>query len=252
MISAAVLTKNEERNIVECLESLKWCDEIIVIDDYSEDNTIKIAQKIGAKVFKHSLNDDFSKLRNFGLEKAKGDWILFVDADERISEDLKDEISYLISFGGRRKQLNGYFIKRTDFMWGKELKYGETGNIKLLRLAKKGKGMWEGMVHETWKVKGKIGQLKNPLMHYPHRSIDEFLKEINFYTSIKVKELYGQNVHASWFSIIAYPLGKFLLNYFIKKGLLDGIPGLIVAIMMSLHSFILRGKLWIWQRKKEK
>lgn len=252
MITAIILTKNEERNIVDSLKSLKWCNEIIIIDDYSVDNTIKIAQDLGAKVFKHSLNDDFSKQRNFGLSKARGEWVLFVDADERVTENLKTEISHLTTDSGRTKQLNGYFIKRKDFMWGRELKHGETGKIKLLRLAKRDSGKWEGKVHEEWKVEGKVGQLKNPLYHYPHQSITKFLQEINFYTDLRAKELYDQKIHTSWIAIIAYPLGKFLLNYLVKKGFLDKTQGLCIAIIMSFHSFLVRSKLWSMNNKINK
>lgn len=244
MITSIVLTKNEERNIVDSLKSLKWSDEIIVIDDYSRDKTVQIAKKMGAKVIPHRLNLDFSRQRNFGLSKARGEWVLFIDADERVTKNLKTEISHLTTDSDRTKQLNGYFIRRIDFMWGKELKHGETGNIKLLRLAKRDSGKWEGKVHEEWKIDGKVGQLKNSLYHYPHQSIAKFLQEINFYTDLRAKELYDQKVHASWITIIAYPLGKFLLNYLVKKGFLDKTQGLCIAIIMSFHSFLVRSKLW--------
>ena len=164
MITAVVLTKNEERNIVDCLESLSWCDEIVVVDDNSEDRTVEISKKIGAKIFTRNLNNDFSAQRNFALSKAREDWILFIDADERVSEELKEEIKHRIN----TNKADGYLIKRTDTIWDKKLKYGETGNIVLLRLARKNKGKWEGKVHEKWKIEGKADTLKNHLDHYPH------------------------------------------------------------------------------------
>ncbi|MEK7502101.1 MAG: glycosyltransferase family 2 protein, partial [Patescibacteria group bacterium] len=188
MISAVVLTKNEEKNIVDCLESLSWCDEIIVVDDNSEDRTAEISKKFSAKVFIRNLNSDFSKQRNFGLEKASGDWILFVDADERVTPLLRKEI--IQSTNNPINQYDGFYIKRKDFMWEKELKYGETGNVVLLRLARENKGEWEGKVHEEWKVKGSVGEFKNSILHYPHPTISEFLKEINYYTDIRAKELF--------------------------------------------------------------
>ncbi len=257
MITAVILTRDEEKNIEECLRVLYWCDELIVIDDNSSDKTVEIARKMGAKVFSHALKDDFSQQRNYGLEKTKSDWVLFVDADERVSEALASELSTFPSAraqGEGNSQLStqyvGFYIKRKDFMWGKELKHGETGKVKLLRLAKKAAGEWEGKVHEEWKIKGKIGQLNSPLLHYPHQSITEFLKEINFYTDIRAKELYERGVRVNFFSIIAYPKAKFLFNYFLKLGFLDGVNGFIFALMMSFHSFLVRGKLWLlWKRK---
>lgn len=247
MISAIVLTKNEEKNIAACLESISWCDEIIVIDDNSEDKTVEIAKKLGAKVSIRSLQDNFASQRNFGLEQAKGDWILFLDADERISQALWYEI--MAKTNAPFSPYAGYYIKRTDTMWGKQLKYGETGNIKILRLAKKDTGRWEGSVHEIWKVKGKTDILQNALMHYPHQSVKEFLHEINYYSDLRAQELRKKKVSVSWFTIILYPKAKFILNYIFKGGFLDGLPGLIFAFMMSLHSFLVRGKLWLlWQK----
>jgi len=253
MISAIVLTKNEENNIVDCLGSLLWCDEIVVIDDNSEDRTVEIVKNLKnekIKIFDHPIENDFSAQRNYGLENARGEWVLFVDADERVTDGLKNEIDYLIRYSDRVNKLNGYFIKRRDIIWGKELNYGETGDIKLLRLARKVKGQWMGKVHEVWKVKGRIGELRNPLYHYPHQSITEFLQEINFYTDLRAKELLEENVKVYWWSILIYPLGKFILNYGIKRGFLDGLHGLIFAILMSFHSFLVRSKLWqLWQKK---
>lgn len=248
MISAVVLTKNEEKNIVDCLELLVWCDEIVVVDDSSEDRTLEIAQKMGAKVFVHALEDDFSKQRNFGLQQAQNDWVLFVDADERVSPELAREIKYQIA-NRKNNDINGFYVKRVDFLWGRELKHGETGNMKLLRLARKDAGAWEGAVHEKWRIKGKVGELKNPLLHYPHQTISEFLREINFYTDLRAKELYMSDIPIYWTSIILYPKAKFIYNYFIKMGFLDGIPGFIFALFMSFHSFLVRGKLWLLWKK---
>jgi len=251
MISAIALTKNEEKNIVDCLESLLWCDEILVIDDNSEDKTVQIIENLKnkkVKVLTRSLNNDFSEQRNFALRLAQHEWTLFIDADERISLALEYEILSLIN--SPLSDFSGYYIKRRDVIWGKELKYGETGNIKLLRLVKKEKGEWVGKVHESFRIKGKTGLLRNPLMHYPHQGITQFLQEINFYTDLRAKELLDKNTKVYWWSIIVYPLGKFFFNYVVRRGFLDGLHGLIFAILMTFHSFLVRGKLWqLWQKK---
>lgn len=247
MISAIILTKNEERNIEACLDSVSWCDEKIIIDDHSTDKTVDLAKKKGAKVFVRSMYNNFSDQRNYGLEKAKGDWILFIDADERISSALWYEI--MSHSSEAIEEYAGFYIKRQDTMWGKVLKYGETGNVVLLRLAKKGTGKWEGSVHEQWNIKGKTAVLKNPLEHFPHQTVAEFLREINFYTDIRAEELFKKKIKSNWFSIIVYPKAKFALNYFFRLGFLDGLPGLIFALMMSLHSFLVRSKLWLMRQK---
>lgn len=251
MISVVILAKNDEKGIVECIESVKWSDEIIVIDDNSTDGTEASAKKLGALIYRRSL-DDFSSQRNFGLSKASGEWVLFVDADERISDALAFEISNAIHQWTNKIQNNysGFYIKRSDFLWGKQLKYGEAGGIKLIRLAKKSKGEWKGRVHEKWIIQGNLGILKNPINHYPHQTISNFLKELNWYTTIRAKELYDSKSKVHWWSLIVYPIGKFLDNYLFKKGFLDGDRGLIIALIMSLHSFLVRGKLWQLQQKK--
>ena len=249
MISVIVLTKNEEKNIDECLSTVSWADEVIVIDDNSNDRTVEIAKKRGVKAISHPLNNDFSQQRNFGLSQTKGDWILFVDADERISSALWYEIMAITN--DPAGIYNGFYLKRRDVIWGKELKYGETGNVKLLRLARKDSGIWKGRVHEIWEVSRKTAVLKNPIMHYPHQSIKEFLQEVNYYTDLRAGELHKKKVYSSWISIIIYTKLKFIVNYFVKGGIFDGIPGLLFALMMSFHSFLVRGKLWqLWQKKK--
>lgn len=243
MISAIILTHNEEKNIKECLETVKWCDEIIVIDDVSTDRTVELAKKQGAVVFSRKLDGNFSDQRNFGLSKAKGEWVLFIDADERVSEALWFEI---MQHTNSPIGVNvGFFIKRKDTIWNHELNFGETGSIKLLKLAKKGSGNWERSVHEIWKVKGNTAVLNNPLMHYPHINVAKFLKEINFYTGLRARELFENRTKASFLSIIFFPTGKFLQNYLFRQGFRDGIPGLLLALMMSFHSFLVRSKLWL-------
>ena len=246
-ISAVVIAKNEENSLVDCIEALRFCDEIIAIDDYSTDRTLEITKSLKVSVFQHHLNSDFSKMRNFGLEKSTGDWVLFVDADERISNDLQKEIVEKI----QEESIDGFFIPREDVIWGRKLKYGEAGNIKLLRLGRRTKGKWKGKVHEVWDIKGKIDYLKNPIVHYPHQTLTEFLDEINAYSSIRAEELFKEKKEVKGRDIIFYPLGKFFVNYFFKRGYQDAVPGLLYAILMSFHSFLVRGKLYLLTKKSE-
>lgn len=249
MISAVILTKNEEENIESCIKGLRWCDEVLVIDDNSTDKTKKLAESLGARVLVNDLKNDFSQQRNFGLSKAKGDWVFFVDADERVSESLTFEITSSL-LQKDTDFINGFCMRRIDTMWGKQLLHGENGNVRLVRLARKNAGQWVGDVHEEWKVKGKIVELKNPLFHFPHQTVAEFLTEINYYTTIRAQELYKKRVKVHVWDIILYPKAKFIVNFILKLGFLDGIPGLVVAMLMSFHSYLVRGKLWLlWQKK---
>lgn len=245
-ISAVVLTKNEEKNIQKCLESLRFCDEVIVVDDFSKDTTEKIALKIGAKVYKRKLDNDFSKQRNFGLSKAKGKWVLFVDADEWVSEKLAIEILKSVNDSAHK----GFYLRRRDFFMGKEIKFGEQGKVKLLRLAQKNFGKWERCVHEVWKIEGSVGELKNPLLHNPHQNFKEFIDDINWMSALHAKANLSEGKKSNLAKIIFYPLGKFLYNFFLRQGFLDGSCGFLLAIFMSFHSFLAWSKLWFLQKTK--
>lgn len=252
MISIVILTHNEEKNILDCLETVSWADEIILLDDNSVDRTVEIAkaqQLKNLKVFEHSLNGDFAAQRNFALLHAQNEWVLFIDTDERVTAELRTEINDLIIEEKEQPVFNGMYLKRVDFMWGKLLKHGETGNIKLLRLARKTAGKWVGKVHEIWEISGETDTLENQLNHYPHPTISEFLQEINFYTTLRAKELLEKGEKSSLLKIIVYPKAKFVQNYFLRLGFLDGLEGLVQAILMSFHSFLVRAKLWTYSNK---
>lgn len=264
MISAVVLTKNEEKNIRECLLGLKWCDDVLVIDDDSTDETMRMAEEMGATVIKRSLSGDFAKQRNFALRQvytersrsAKGEWVFFVDADERVSKELSEEIKESI----KKDNVNGFYFRRIDNFMGKWLKHGEVGGVgegegfggvKILRLAKKNVGRWKRKVDEIWEVKGKTKTLKNPLLHYSHPTLTEFFTSINERSTLNAKEFYkdGRKITLiEWFK----PLAKFIQNYFFRLGFLDGNPGFVFAVLMSFHSFLVRGKLYLLLEKDKK
>lgn len=245
MITAIVLTKNEEGNIKKCLKTLRWCGEIVVVDDYSDDKTREIAKKLGARVFVRNLKGDFAAQRNFGLKKAMGDWVLFVDADERVTPALRAEITNF-----QFSIFNGAYLERKDYFLGRWLRFGETANVKLLRLARKNAGTWKRKVHEFWQIKkSRVGELKNPLLHYPHQTILRFLVQINEYTSLDANQFYQEGQRFQFWQLFLYPTAKFFQNYFIRLGILDGFPGLVMTWMMSLHSLITRVKLWEIEKK---
>ncbi|OGG09142.1 hypothetical protein A2154_03745 [Candidatus Gottesmanbacteria bacterium RBG_16_43_7] len=244
MITAMVLTRNSADSLTDCLGSLTFCDEIIVIDDNSTDATVMVAQKAGARVYRRALGANFSAQRNFGLSKAKDGWVIFVDSDEVVSSKLADEISVSVSSSA----FVAYRLKRTDFIFGRLLKHGETGNIFLIRLAKKNAGLWISPVHETWEIKGTVGRLKSPLMHYPHPTISQFLSDINEYSTLRARDLFSRREKSSYFTVLISPAAKLIQNYFMKLGFMDGIAGLMHALIMSFHSFLVRGKLYLLWR----
>ncbi len=202
--------------------------------------------KLGIITLEEPNIQDFAKARNSALKKSTADWIFFVDDDEVVTPELAREIKFALN----SHDFDAYLIPRRDTFLGRELKHGETGNAKFIRLAKKDFGKWVRPVHEVWTGKGRVGELKNPLLHTPHQSISTFLTKIDNYSSIEAKYRYSKGKKSSLFKIFVYPLGKFKYNYFFKLGFLDGVPGLIMAIMMSFHSYLTWTKLYLlWQKR---
>ena len=245
-ISGVVLAKDEEDNIQDCISNLSFCDEVIVIDDASQDATVELAKNMGAKVFSRDKKGSFASQRNFALSKANGRWVLFIDADERLSNDLVSEIKAIVK--DRKNNVMGYYLERMDCMWDKVLKHGETGNTKLLRFARRRAGKWKREVHETWNVVGRVKELKNPLIHLPHPTLFSFIESVNEFSDLHAKANWKEGKRSSLTKIVFWPPLKFVRNYFIKLGFMDGTEGFVVATMMSLHSFLSWSKLWMMQK----
>ncbi|MBP9669896.1 glycosyltransferase family 2 protein [Candidatus Woesebacteria bacterium] len=189
---------------------------------------------------------DFAEARNKELEKAKTPWVLFVDTDEIITKELEAEIEGAV----RADQYNAYYIKRRDVFLGRELKHGETGKAHFIRLARKGYGKWVRPVHEEWVGQGRVGTLSHPLIHHSHPSISSFLDKINLYSTLDAEYRYKSGVKSSLWKIAVYPIAKFKLNYLLRLGFMDGVPGLIIAMMMSFHSYLTWTKLYLLWHKK--
>lgn len=242
MLSAVILTKNEEKNITACLENLSLCDEVIVVDDNSTDKTVELGKKLGAKVFTHSLDNNFAVQRNFGLSKANGEWVLFIDGDERVSSALADEMT---NDKLQMSNVDAYSVRRQDHMWGEKLTHGDVKNFKEVRLARKSVGKWKRKVHEYWDIKGKVGELKNPLLHYPHPTLAQFVSDLDFYSTLHAQQKFEEGERSNIIKIIVWPKLKFVHNYIVNVGFLDGTAGMVLAIIMSFHSFLAWSKLWL-------
>lgn len=239
-LSIIILTKNEEKQIASAIKSVSFGKEIIIVDDYSTDKTNIIAKKNNAKIHKHHLKQNFAEQRNFGMKKAKYNWVLFLDSDERISKELKEKIIRI----NDNSDCSAYLFKRIDLFWNKKMHFGETRNIFVPRLVNKNQGKFVRDVHEVWQTKKKVKKIHEPLYHYSHTSLSEFIKKINFYSSINAKVLYKKGQNTQVLDILFTPLLKFFYLYFLKLGFFDGIQGLVYSIMMSLHSFLSRAKLY--------
>lgn len=249
-ISAIVITKNEEEKIGECLDSLSWADEVLVIDTGSDDKTIQIATKRKAIVISFAKGG-FSDWRNQGAKEAKSDWLLYVDADERVTPLLRKEILKVIN---SPTDIVLYAIPRRNIILGKEMKHGGWWPDHVKRLMKKEALVkWEGDLHENPVVKGELGHLVNPLVHLKHTKLSEMVEKTNKWSEIEAKLLLksGHPKMAGWrfFRIMATELWYRLIKL---KGFLDGTEGVVYAIYQMWSKFVTYGKLWEMQLNRKK
>jgi len=240
MLTAIILAKNEEKNIERCLKSLSFCDEIVVIDDKSTDDTVKIVKKLKIRVLNHELVD-YASQRNWAISQIKTNWLLFVDADEVVTKELGAGILELV----KKNDANGYLVHRVDYMWNHKFKYGDVGNVWLLRLARRGAGQWLGEVHERWEIDGRIEKLVGELSHHPHQTVVEFLRHINNYSTLKANEFYKTGRRTNIFEMVFGPIWRFVYLFICRFGFLDGTAGFVHAMLMSFYVFLVAGKLYL-------
>jgi glycosyltransferase involved in cell wall biosynthesis len=241
-ISVVIITGNEENNIKDCLKSAQWADEIIVVDSESTDATIKFAKEFTDKVFVNNWQG-YSVQKTYALTLAKNDWILSLDADERVSENLAREI-----LGTNLGNFNGYYIKRDNYFLGKLIRGSGWGNDMQLRLFKKSETkLSERMVHEKFIVNGTISKLKNSFSHYSYNNLTDAFSKINKYSALEATEK-ARKKSVNFFTILLSPPFYFLHHFIIRKGFLDGIYGIIISYLHMMTK--LQVQLKIWEIKK--
>ena len=235
MISVTVITKNEARNIEDCLRSVAWAQEIVVVDQFSSDGTAEMARSLGARVYQESWKG-FARQKNSAVEKTTGDWILSLDADERIPGPLKEEIEETI---GRKDAFHGYFIPRKNFFAGQWIRHGGWYPDYCLRLFKKGSGRFEERaVHERILVKERTGYLRNPLEHYTYRSVADYLIRLERYSRLAALEIPEGKRPLLWQALTLRPAFTFLNMYLLRGGFLDGEKGLFLAASYAYYTFL--------------
>lgn len=248
MLSVIILTKNEEAVIADCIESIKdLADEIIVIDSSSEDRTVDIAKHLGAKVFEHDFID-FSKARNFGIEQAKGDWVLYIDADEQATNSFIGEVKDSISHYKIDSSIGGYYIRRKTFYYGRDWQFID--KVQRLFYKKKFKE-WHGVVHETPKISGEFGVIKSPILHYTHRNLSQMIAKTNEWSKYEAElRLKAKHPKMNSLRFIRIMITGFIQSYIYQNGYKNGTEGVIEAIYQSFSMFITYAKLWEKQNKK--
>ena len=239
--SAVIITWNEEERLPACLTSLAWVDEIVVVDAESHDKTVEIARGVTDRVLVQPWQG-FAAQKNFALDQAKGDWVLSIDADEEVSPELRRELEAILA--GSTTAV-GYALPRRNIFWGRWIRHGGLYPDWQTRFFQRGRGRFvQRAVHESVEVDGELGRLRGPLVHRSYRSIGEFLERANRYSTLAADDLARGGVQVGVGQLLLRPLGRFLAMYLVRRGFLDGIPGLLLAGLYAYYVFIRCAKLW--------
>lgn len=244
-LSVTIITRDEERNIRECLESIKWADEIIVLDSGSRDGTVAICREYTQNVYETDW-PGFGMQKNRALEKATGEWVLSLDADERVTEELRTEIEAAIVRG----EYDAYRMPRVSSYCGRFMRHGGWWPDMVTRLFRRGCGEFsESLVHERLLVKGRIGVLKVPLIHYTFHDLEEVIERLNEYSTAGARIQLKEGERGSVGRAIRHGLWMFFRTYILKAGFLDGREGLMLAISNAEGSYYRYLKLMYLQEK---
>lgn len=251
-ISVVINALNEERNIGRAIESVKWADEIVVCDMHSEDKTVEIAKKLGAKIFFHQREDYVEPARNFASSKASSEWILILDADEVVPETLAEK---LIEIAEKMRQTDYVRLPRKNIIFGHFMQESMWWPDYNSRFFKKGKVKWSDKIHRPPDVYGQGLDLtvdeKYAIVHYSYETISQFLQRMDRYTTIQAEELKKEGKIFDWKDLFEKPLNEFLSRFFANKGYKDGLHGLALSFLQAFSFLIVYLKLWESNRFKE-
>lgn len=243
MLSIIIITKNEEEVIEDCIKSAKpVADEIIMVDDYSDDKTVEIAKKLGAKIVQNRFVD-FAAQRNFAMSLAKNNWVLFLDADERLTPEFIKELKSIINRERLKSDtIGGYFIKRKTYYYGRDWGFSD----KVQRLFYKPNFLeWKGQLHETPYIKGEYSEINSPILHFTHRNLSQMVKKTNNWSEYEASlRLKAHHPKMNVFRFGRIMLTGFFRSYIKEKGYKNGTEGVIEAIYQAFSMFITYAKLW--------
>lgn len=244
-VSVVISAYNEARRIEKCLRSVSWADEIVVVDNTSVDKTAEKAKKHGAIVFTRPNNPMLNVNKNYGFAKAKGPWILNLDADEQVTPELTKEILKILETSSDKQSVVGYRIPRKNIIFGKWIQHAGWYPDYNLRLFQKEKGTFaEKHVHEQIEIEGERGKLECPILHDNYHSVSQFVNKMNAYTDNEAENVLKNGYTFSGLDAIRYPKEEFFRRYFAQDGYKDGFHGFVLSLAMSMYHFVLFLKLW--------
>jgi len=244
-LSAVVITKNEEENIQRCLESVRFADEIIIIDSGSTDKTIEIAESFNARVYSPEWRG-FGPAKKAGVDKSEGDWILSIDADEEVTGHLAAEIQAVIA---RSNSVSGYYVKRKTKFLGRWILHCGWYPDYVLRLFQKSRGTFDSaIVHEKVVTDGPVEYLKGELLHYSYPNLEQYFIKFNRYTTMGAEEAFRKGRKSKLTDIVIKPAASFVKHYVLNQGYLDGVEGFVLSSLSSMSVMVKYAKLrQLWQ-----
>jgi len=244
-LSVVISAYNEEKKIEDCLKSVSFADEIIFVDSSSTDETVEIAKKYTSRIFTRPNNPMLNVNKNFGFSKAKSEWILSLDADERVTLELKEEIKSTIEQLSNRT-IDGFWIPRKNIIFGKWMQHTGWYPDYQLRLIRRGKGEFpEKHVHEMIVVEGQTERLDNSIVHYNYDTIFQFIQKlINIYAPNEAEQMLEKGYKFAWQDAISLPLKEFLSRFFAREGYKDGFHGLMLSMLMAFYYFVVFAVIW--------
>jgi len=248
-ISVVIITRNEEEMVKDCLKSAAWADEIVLLDTGSTDKTIDIAENYRVKIaYAQSKERDFAVWHNQGKKVATSEWIFKLDADERITPELKKEIQRVI----KDKQFNAYAVPRQNILLGKAMKFGGWYPDYQIRLFKKDKLIaWKGKLHENPVFEGDLGYLKQPLIHITHRDLSSMVEKSKEWSKIEAQLLFkAHHPPVVWWRILRVMISEFLDRFVKKQAWRDGVVGWIEGLFQFFNKFLIYGQLWEIQNQR--
>jgi len=246
-LTVLVPTRNEEANLRDCLESVKWADELFVVDTFSTDGTLEIAREFGARIVQHEYVNSAAQ-KNWAIPQAANDWVMVVDADERVTPELAAEVRALLSAPGGPAAA-AYRMHRRTFFFGREIRHCGWDTDAVTRLFRRDKASYpEQWVHADMTVDGPVVTLKGRFDHYTYRSLEQYFEKFGRYTTWSAKDLAARGRRATAWNLVTRPAARFLKMYFLRLGFLDGAAGAVLCGLAACSVFTKYAKLWEMQR----
>lgn len=246
LVSVIITTYNEQVNIADCIESVLWADEILVVDSFSTDRTVEIAERYPIRLLQRQYFGSAAQ-KNWSIDRVENDWVLILDADERITEPLARELLELLVVDPKE---HAYYLRRRNIIFDREIKHSGWSTDKVIRLFHRAHGRYPNRrVHADVEVSGNVPVLGNALIHYTYRSLGQYIEKLMNYAEWGAAQAFREGRSAGLIELGVRPLYRFIRTYFLQLGVLDGLPGIVVCGLQAYGTFLKYVMLWDYRMR---